>query len=358
VTEGFAARFARSLQLEGPQPVSRLMAEAIAHYYGSRDPFGAAGDFVTAPEVSQMFGELIGLWAADLWDRMGRPAPLRLVELGPGRGTLMRDALRAVARAMPACRAALDIHLVETSPTLQRHQRATLGDAAVTWHDDLTSVPDGPMFAVANEFLDALPIRQLVRSEHGWHERLVAAGDTGALHFALSPALPHVPDLSLAHRAAPVGSLVELSPARGAVVEVLARRLAAEGGAALLIDYGSARSGTGDTLQALQAHRPVDILATLGGADLTSHVDFEPLAAIARHAGAGVFGPVPQGAFLEALGIAARATALKRSSPSHAAAIESETARLIAPDAMGRLFLVMGIAGPGMPPLAGFQASG
>ena len=351
----FHQRFARLLRLEGPQPVSRLMAEAGAHYYATRDPFGAAGDFITAPEVSQMFGELLGLWCADLWDRMGRPRPFRLVELGPGRGTLMRDGLRAIERALPPCRAAATVHLVETSPVLRQQQRSTLGDAETAWHDDLAALPPGPAIVLANEFLDALPVRQFQRMPTGWHERLVAAADDDSLHFALSPALRDpAAALRPPHLAAPVGAIVEPSPAREAVVEQLARHLVAEGGAALLIDYGSATSGTGDTLQALQAHRPVSPLQALGEADLTSYVDFEPLGEAARRAGARVSGPVGQGAFLAAIGIAARAGALQRAAPERAAEIAAQHARLTAADQMGRLFLVLGIANPTTPPLAGF----
>jgi NADH dehydrogenase [ubiquinone] 1 alpha subcomplex assembly factor 7 len=353
--ESFQARFVRMLRLEGPQPVSRLMVEATAHYYATRDPFGAAGDFITAPEISQMFGELLGLWTADLWDRMGRPRPFRLVELGPGRGTLMRDALRAIQRAMPACGAAMTVHLVETSPTLRRRQREALDDVEVDWLDDIAALPPGPCIVLANEFLDALPVRQFQRGPAGWHERLVAATEDGGLRFALSPPITN-PKAALrpAQLASPPGSIVELAPAREAVVGHLAEHLVAEGGAALLIDYGSARSGTGDTLQALRANRPVDVLQDLGEADLTTHVDFEALKDAAGRTGARASGPVGQGAFLEAIGIGARAAALQRTAPDHAAEIAAQRARLTAPEQMGRLFLVLGIAAPGAPPLVGF----
>lgn len=349
------ARFARMLRLEGPQPVARLMAEAGAHYYATRDPFGVAGDFITAPEISQMFGELIGLWCADLWDRMGRPRPFCLMELGPGRGTLMRDALRAIGQALPACRAAATVHLVETSPTLRARQKAALADVELAWLDDLGGLPPGPAIVLGNEFLDALPIRQFARSAAGWHERLVAAAADDSLHFALSPPLGDpAAVLPPSQRDAPIGTVVEQAPARVAVTEALAQHLAAEGGAALLIDYGSARSGTGDTLQALRGQHPVPVLAHLGEADLTSHVDFEPLAAAARRAGAKVYGPIGQGTFLEAIGIGTRTAALQRAAPDRAREFEAQRARLVSADQMGRLFLVMGIAGPDVPPLAGF----
>jgi NADH dehydrogenase [ubiquinone] 1 alpha subcomplex assembly factor 7 len=355
VSASFHARFARMLRLEGPQPISRLMAEAGSHYYATRDPFGAAGDFITAPEISQMFGELLGLWCADLWDRMGRPKPFRLVELGPGRGTLMHDALRAIERALPPCRAAAAVHLVESSPALRQRQKATLSGVEVAWLDEIGGLPPGPAIVLANEFLDALPVRQFERTQAGWHERLVAAAEDDSLHFALSPPLRDAAGaLRPPHLGAPPGAIVEVAPAREAVVEQLARHLVAEGGAALLIDYGSARSGTGDTLQALRAHRPVSPLENLGDADLTSHVDFEPLVAVARGAGARVSGPAGQGAFLESLGIAARAAALQRAAPDRAEEIASQHARLTAADQMGRLFLVLGIASPAAPPLAGF----
>ncbi|WP_368744829.1 class I SAM-dependent methyltransferase [Desertibaculum subflavum] len=354
MSDGFHARFARLLRLEGPQPVARLMAEAGAHYYATRDPFGTQGDFITAPEISQMFGELIGLWCADLWDRMGRPRPFRLIELGPGRGTLMRDALRAIGRALPVCRAAATVHLVETSPVLRQRQHEALAGTDVEWHDDLSALPPGAAVVIANEFLDALPIRQFERSAAGWHERLVAAGDDERLHFALSPPLADPAALLRRHRAAPAGTVVEWSPAREAVVEQLARHLVAEGGAALLVDYGSPHGGAGDTLQAMRGHRFASVLQDLGEADLTSHVDFEPLAAVARRAGARIAGPVGQGAFLETIGIAARADMLSRAAPDRAAAFAAQRARLTGADAMGRLFLVLGLASPAPPPLAGF----
>lgn len=345
---GFAERFARLIAAEGPQPVARFMAEAVAHYYANRDPFGTAGDFVTAPEVSQMFGELIGLWAADLWDRAGRPAPLRLVELGPGRGTLMRDAWRAVAKALPGFADAASVHLVETSPALTAQQRETLEGLPAAWHTDLDGVPPGFAIIVANEFFDALPIRQFVRGGQGWHERLVGLDAGGVLAFALSPPVPGI-DLP----EAPEGSMLEASPARSAYAARIAGRLAEQGGAALLIDYGHAASGIGDTLQALKAHRFVDVLRDAGEADLTAHVDFAALARAARAAGARVAGPAGQGEFLLGLGLAARAERLKASRPAEAAGIDAAVARLTGTEAMGSLFLVMALLSPRCPPPAG-----
>lgn len=349
---GFAGRFIRLIEAEGPQPVSRFMAEAVGHYYASRDPFGAAGDFVTAPEVSQMFGELIGLWAADLWDRAGRPAPLRLVELGPGRGTLMRDAWRAIAKALPAFRDTASVHMVESSPALSARQRETLAGLPAGWHADLDAVPAGFTLIIANEFFDALPIRQFLRSAQGWHERLIGLDAEGRLAFALSPLLP-----GAALPEAEPGTLLETSPSRQAYAQRIAERLTREGGAALLIDYGHAASGAGDTLQAMKAHRFVPVLEDAGEADLTAHVDFAALARAARAAGALVAGPVGQGDFLSALGLPARAARLKQAAPGVTDTIDAAVARLTGAEAMGSLFLVMALLSPHCPPPAGLPAA-
>ena len=343
---------------DGPLPVARYMALCLSHphhgYYTTRDPLGDAGDFITAPEISQMFGELLGLWCADVWRHMGAPAAVSLVELGPGRGTLMADALRAIAK-VPALRAALAVHLVETSPALRTRQRATLPGGAVIWHDRLEDVPEGPLLLLANEFLDALPVAQLVREPTGWHERQIGLDAQGRLAFGLSP-VP-VPDALVPPvlRASPPGTLVELSPERAAVAAEIARRVAAFGGAALVIDYGHTSPGPGDTLQAVKGHAFADPLAVPGEADLTAHVDFAALAAVARAKGAAVHGPTTQGAFLSALGIAIRAARLKASAPEEAPAIDGAVHRLTAEAEMGQLFKVLAIAHPLLPPLAGFE---
>ncbi|MBI1207645.1 MAG: class I SAM-dependent methyltransferase [Azospirillum sp.] len=338
------------------------MAEALLHprhgYYTTGDPFGAAGDFVTAPEISQMFGELVGLWCADTWDRLGRPDPVHLVELGPGRGTLMQDALRAV-RVAPAFRAALRLHLVEASPALRARQAEVLAGAAPTWHDGLDRLPDGPLLIVANEFFDALPIRQFVRTPKGWNERLVDADPAGdGLRFVVAsrpgPSSILVP-AGLAP--APPGSIAELCPAGLSVAAALAERLGRWGGAVLVIDYGYAGPGIGDTLQAVSRHAFADVLDRPGAADLTAHVDFAALASAAGAAEVAVHGPIGQGAFLCALGIEARAAQLRRTATAaQAEAIDAACARLIGDAEMGTLFKVMAFASHGLGLPAGFSA--
>ncbi len=342
-------RLAREIAATGPIPLARYMAECLAHYYGSRDPLGRAGDFVTAPEVSQVFGELIGLWAAELWMRAGSPPKLRLVELGPGRGTLMADLWRAVTR-VPGFHAAASVHLVETSPTLRRMQAAQVPQAV--WHDRIDEVPDdAPLLLVANEFFDALPIRQFVRTEAGWRERMVAFAD--GRFFAAAGPLPADPLIPPSLVAAPPGSVVELAPAAGAVTAEIGARLAAHGGAALIVDYGYAGPATGDTLQAVQAHAFADPFAAPGEADLTAHVDFGALRIAARPATA--WGPIPQGALLTALGIEARtATLAARATSDQAALLRSGTARLTGDDAMGSLFKALALTGGDWPQPAGF----
>ena len=355
------ATLRRLIETEGPLPVDRYMALCLGDpargYYATRDPFGAAGDFVTAPEISQIFGEMIGLWAAAEWEVMGRPAPVRLVELGPGRGTLMADALRA-ARVMPGFLEAARVHLVETSRTLRDVQVRTLSAFEVprAWHGGLDTVPPGPAIVIANEFFDALPVRQLVRGEDGWRERVVtltprmipafAAG--GRVDAALVPA---------ALRDAEPGAILEVAEAAARIAEALGRRLAGDGGVALVIDYGHARTAAGDTLQAVKRHRFVDPLAEPGEADLTAHVDFEALAAAARRGGAEAWGPVPQRDLLIALGAETRADMLKRSAGiAQAIAIDAALARLTdpAPTGMGALFKALALAHPALPRPAGF----
>ena len=341
---------------EGPMTVADYMAECLLNprhgYYATRDPFGAAGDFTTAPEVSQVFGELIGLCLARAWldGAAGREGPARLVELGPGRGTLMADALRA-ARAAPGFLGAVSVHLVEASPVLREVQARTLAGHAPVWHDRLEDVPEGPLLLVANEFFDALPVRQFVREGAGWRERMV--GDDGtALAFGLAP--PTVPPF-LAHRSADTaeGEMVEWRPAVPPSVAEIERRIAAHGGAALLIDYGSWGS-RGDTLQAVRGHSFADPLEAPGETDLTAHVDFQ---AIARAApGLAVSGLTGQGAFLERLGATARAQALARGLGGEAlAAAVAAHRRLTHPDEMGTLFKVLGLTARGAPPLAGLD---
>ncbi len=353
---------ARLIAQAGPISVSNFMALALGHpklgYYMTRDPLGAQGDFTTAPEISQMFGELLGLWIAETWIAQGRPSPFILAELGPGRGTLMADALRAL-RAVPGMLDAMKVHFVETSPVLAAAQKQNVPNA--TWHDRFDTLPQGPLFLIANEFFDALPIRQFVRTERGWCERFVMLDDDSthdAPHFV--PAITPVPlasddMLPPSVRNAPVGSLAEVSPASNAFAEDIAARIAKHGGAAIIIDYGHAKSAPGDTLQALRAHKFVDAFEAPGEADLTAHVDFEALALAARAGGAVAHGPIEQGSFLRALGINARSEALKaRATPEQARDIDLAERRLTSRDEMGSLFKVMALTAPDAPGLAGF----
>lgn len=340
----------------GPLPVADYIELCLAHpehgYYRTRPAIGAAGDFITAPEISQMFGELIGLWAAELWSMLGRPAPVRLVELGPGRGTLMSDALRAAAKAAPDFRAAIELHLVEINPALREQQARALATAMPHWHDDIALVPGGPMLVIANEFFDALPIRQSVRTETGWRERVVDVVDGRFVFAAGAPVEPP----SGAAAMAPVGTVAESAPARVAYAEHVAARLARDGGGAVIIDYGPSQPGPGDTLQAVRAQQKVDVLAEPGLADLTAHVDFAALAAAARAAGAVPHGAVPLGAWLRRLGIMARAATLVRAaSPPQARGIEVALRRLIEPDEMGTLFKVLAIVSQGLATPPGFD---
>lgn len=345
---GLAAVFARLIAATGPITIAHYMAESNARYYASRDPLGTAGDFVTAPEISQMFGELIGLWLADIWQRAGSPQRACYVELGPGRGTLARDALRAARRGGLAP----DVHFVETSPALIALQRAAHPDA--TWHDDLGSLPtDRPLLIVANEFLDALPVRQLVRTTRGWRERMVGLDADGAFVPVIGTR-PMDAAVPTPFSDAGEGAILEASPAAAAVVQNAASRIAEQGGAALFIDYGYSEQQLGSTLQAVRAHRKVDPFADPGEADLTAHVDFAALAGIAAAAGARWLGTSEQGAWLAALGIGARAGALARAAPDAAEAIEAAALRLTAPAEMGTLFKVMGLAAPEWPDGAGF----
>ncbi|MBM3531519.1 MAG: class I SAM-dependent methyltransferase [Alphaproteobacteria bacterium] len=329
--------------------MTAALADPEEGYYRRRDPLGAAGDFVTAPEVSQMFGELIGAWAAITWQQMGRPDPVRLVEIGPGRGTLMADALRATAR-VEGFHPALRLHLVEIGERLMERQRATLGKWNPTWHPELSDVPEGPAIVIANEFLDTLPIRQLVRSGSGWEELMVGLqGDELAYVFgptALAPLVPPILESALP------GTTVEVSPARIAVADLLARRILAHGGAALLIDYGPPESRAGGTFQAIRSHQKWPPLAEPGTADITSHVDFGELVRAARLAGAATYGPIGQGEFLERLGIRPRAERLS----ARDAGVAEALGRLIDLDEMGTLFQVIVIAHPDLPAPAGFES--
>ncbi len=313
------------IRSEGPITVEAYMDACNSYYYATRDPLGASGDFTTAPEISQMFGELVGACLADCWARVGKP-DVAYVELGPGRGTLAADALR-VMRSVGLDPA---VHFVETSPVLREAQSAAVPGAI--WHDDLSDLPDCPLLVVANEFLDALPVRQHV---NGVERRVTVAA--GGLAFDRD------------------GEIVETSPARDEAVTALAARIAKSGGAALIIDYGHSKSAPGDTLQAVHAHAFAPVLDNPGEQDLTAHVDFEALARTAVAAGAEVSPVVGQGEWLNRLGIDSRASALAKSHPDRAQEIDAARRRLCDEDQMGKLFKVMAVHAPGWPPPPGFE---
>jgi NADH dehydrogenase [ubiquinone] 1 alpha subcomplex assembly factor 7 len=329
-----------------PVTVADYMAAANSHYYATRDPLGAAGDFTTAPEISQMFGEMAGLWLADIWARAGRPADAIYVELGPGRGTLAKDALRAMASQglRP------DVHLVEGSAALRKLQGSAL--AGAQFHDTLDSLPDDrPILLLANEFLDALPVRQLVMTAKGWRERMVGLDDDRFVFVAGSnPMDEAVPE---AQRAAAAETVIETCPAAAALVESLAQRLDVQGGAALFIDYGHVTPRHGSTLQAVQSHEKVDVFAAPGEMDLTAHVDFATLDRIARRGGVAS-SLTTQGAWLTAMGIGLRAQGLATAAPERSQEIQAAHDRLVQPQAMGELFKCMALSARDWPRGAGF----
>jgi NADH dehydrogenase [ubiquinone] 1 alpha subcomplex assembly factor 7 len=338
--------------------LDRFMARANAAYYATRDPFR---DFTTSPEISQVFGEILGLWAAVTWELIGRPDPVLLVECGPGRGTLMADALRAVAQVAPAFRAAVRLHLVETSPRLRALQAERLPGAV--WHDRLEAVPPGPMLLLANEFLDALPIRQFVLREAGWMERFVEEGrfvELAADHLALRQAGPlplPLPPSRKGKGSAALPIIHELNEPALAIARTLGIRFATQPGAALFLDYGPEQSAAGDSLQALRDGRAAEPLSTPGTADLTAHVDFAAFAAAARDAGAATHGPIPQGVFLTRLGLFQRTGRLGRGlPPARALSLTDAARRLAEPNWMGRLFKALALSGPDCAIPPGFAA--
>ncbi len=349
------AQFRRLIATHGPMPVARFMGESNAHYYATRDPLGLSsgadgGDFVTAPEISQMFGELCGLWLADVWMRAGGPTDPIYAELGPGRGTLARDVLRAMAGAglRP------EVHLVEGSPVLRGLQGAAVPGAR--FHEDAASLPDDrPLLILANEFLDALPIRQLVRTDRGWRERLVGLREDSFVFVAgdqpMDEAIPDRFD------GASEGTVVETCPGATAAIRHLAERLSRQGGAMLLIDYGHLDPQSGSTLQAVRAHRKVSPFAAPGEADLTAHVDFATLAQIAERNGCHVQ-TATQGDWLREMGIELRAAALAKSAPEQSEDLALACNRLVHADEMGKLFKVLAVIAPDWPAGAGFTSSG
>jgi SAM-dependent MidA family methyltransferase len=368
------ARIARLIATHGPLSIAEFMTIALHDpkdgYYATREPLGSDGDFVTAPEISQIFGELVGLWCVQVWRDQGSPASARLVELGPGRGTLMADTLRA---AIPEFRESVEVVLVETSPLLRREQAMRLQTYDVRWVERFEDVPhDRPLFLIANEFFDALPIRQYVLREDSWHERVVVTDENGKLAFGVTnTALPPpinalLPPRAQAHSApsptkggkvqsnAPLGAVREISPAAQALTGDIARIVAQAGGGALVIDYGYEKTGFGETLQAVGRHRFARVLDNPGAVDLSAHVDFQSLAHVAAVAGAKSFGPVTQAQFLEALGIKIRANILAQRNPTAAAAIADGVARLTDDAQMGTLFKALAILPPHAPPPPGF----
>jgi NADH dehydrogenase [ubiquinone] 1 alpha subcomplex assembly factor 7 len=346
-----------AIRREGPLSVARFMSLALHHptsgYYRGRDPLGPQGDFVTAPELSQAFGEVIGAWLAQAWLDLGRPTPFRLVELGPGRGTLLADALRAT-RTVADFHAGLRLHLVETSQRLRQVQCARLGAFAPRWHARFGEVPSGPLLLIANEFFDALPAHQLIATADGWVERCVALDAEARLAFR---AAERQSPLGAELPAAPPGTIAEASPARDELAREIGRRIAGDGGVALVIDYGAWAEGpTGDTLQATRRHAPCDPLDAPGTADLTTHVDFRALAAAAAEGGASIYGPVPQGTFLTTLGIHLRtAKLIERATPEQQRALRAALFRLTDASAMGELFKVLVFGGPDAPVPPGFH---
>ena len=352
----------RLIKSTGPMPVWRYMELCLMHpkhgYYVSRDPLGREGDFTTAPEVSQMFGELLGLWAASVWKAIGSPPVLRLVELGPGRGTMMADVLRAL-RVLPPLYQSLSIHLVEINPVLCDKQASTLsGVRNISWHDTIDEIPEGPAVILANEYIDVLPIHQVVRRENGWHERVVDLDEDGELIFgAAAEPIPRfdvlLPPLV---RAAPVGAVFEWRP--DAEIMKIASRVRDQDGAALIIDYGHMRSDAGDTFQAIARHSFTDPLKAPGQADVTAHVDFQALARAAEDLGARVHGPVTQGEFLKRIGIETRAvTLMAKATPEVSEDISGALKRLTdsGRGGMGSMFKVLAISEPQLISLAGFS---
>lgn len=350
----------RRIAAAGPMPVAQFMELCLLDgrhgYYATRDPIGASGDFTTAPEITQMFGELIGLWMAAAWRQMGSPENVRVVELGPGRGTMMSDALRA-AKVMPQFLSAMVVHMVEISGPLRARQEQALADVAAPkhWHRSLAEVPPGPAIIVANEFFDALPIHQAVRRDTGWHLRVIEINRDGMLAFGVAPEpIPHFEaTLPPQVRNAPPGEIFEWRTDKTALE--IGRRIGREPGAALVIDYGHSESDVGDTLQAVGRHSYAQPFSMPGEIDLTAHVDFAALRHTIESMGAAAFGPIEQGELLRGLGIETRAASLKsQADRTTAAEIDIALNRLIgrSQKGMGSLFKAVAFAHPslGAPP--------
>jgi NADH dehydrogenase [ubiquinone] 1 alpha subcomplex assembly factor 7 len=359
-------KIARRIRAEGPLSLAAYMAMALHDpvdgYYAQHQPIGAGGDFVTAPEISQVFGELIGLWCAEMWSRLGQPDPVILAELGPGRGVLMSDLLRAAA-TMPEFHRSLRLHLVEASAVLRAEQQKRLGQFGPVWVPGVTDLPDGPLLIVANEFLDALPVRQFVRGAVHWSERLVALDDENCFVFVEGPESPAASLLVPREQraSAALGAIVEVCPAALSLASALGARMARQPAAALFIDYGYFPRAPGPTLGGFRRHHSVSIFDAPGTADLSAHVDFAAFAEAGRAAGAEIHGPVTQGRFLTELGVGLRLAALRaRATPSQRQALDSGVSRLLDPASMGTLFKVIALVSPGLlaPPGFGVACEG
>ena len=349
-----AARIAGAGPISVHDYVEACLYDSEYGYYRTRAGIGQGGDFITAPEISQVFGELIGLWAGEVWRQMGEPAPVRLVELGPGRGALMADALRAL-KIVPGFLAAATVHFVETSKALQEAQRAALAQARVpvSWHDDFKNVPSGPAILIANEFLDCLPVQQFVfdSAAGGWRERMIGV-DGGVFRFAAGSVAETPPGLdAAAATGSEDGAIFEHRPAVGGIIDAFAARSPL---VALLIDYGYSRPSFGDTVQAVRGHRFASLFDAPGESDITAHVDFLRLKQTAADAKMKAFGPMPMGEWLLRLGLEPRAAQLlARASEADANEIRSSMARLVDPAQMGVLFKVLvltnGVSAPPPP---------
>jgi len=343
------ARIARDGPLTVEEFMQACLSDEVAGVYASRQPIGGKGDFITSPEISQIFGELVGLWAVAVWQSMGEPSRVTVAEFGPGRGILMADASRAW-RGVPKFRDSVSVALIETSPVMVETQRKTLKDAGVPlrWYAALDAVPEGPLVMLANEFIDALPIRQFIRRGEAWRERLIASDGRGGFTFIDGEAEDEGRYLP---QAVPEDAILERRPLAHTLMRELGRRANRAPLAALMVDYGHVESGFGDTLQAVRGHRFADVLANPGAADLSSHVDFADLKREAVAAGLMTHGPMPQGEFLLKLGLAGRRKRLlQRATPTQAEAIASGAARLVDPRQMGVLFKALALTSAGLPP--------
>ena len=363
-TPDLSAILRKRIKQDGPISVADFMAAALGHpqhgYYNTRDPFGRSGDFITAPEVSQMFGELIGLWAAAAWQIMEQPQNIRFIEMGPGRGTLMADALRAIHQAMPDFCNKLSLDLVDISPVLKKRQNKSLQQwmktVQINWHDTIDSITDGPSIVIANEFFDALPVCQYEKINEGWCERRIGLDGDSELHFMQGAILEDVSIIPERLRSAPVGQIFESNSKSIHVVEKLCDRLKTQNGICLLLDYGHVRQGLGETVQAVKDQKYHDLFNQPGEADITAHVDFEALGVTAASSGCRVFGPITQKMFLERLGIRTRAEKLMTASQSdQTEAVHQALDRLIGDDEMGTLFKVMAFTDLSILSLPGFE---